>query len=267
MIAANLTPVLILCAGFATRMGELAPGVPKPLLPLAGRPLLDHVLDQLAGLSELGESHLVVNRRSFDRFERWVGEHHALGSRLHLWDNGCEHPDRRPGANADLRFLWKRAGRPEKALVAGGDNLFLFSLRPFWTSFLQGAETLVLALREPDLQERRRSGVLELDSDGFARALVEKPERPRSSWVCPAIYACQRSAFRRLEEYLDGGQPTDGLGNFISFLIERERVRAFRVEGRRLHIGSPESYRAAERALAGTRSPAGYEKRSPDQDS
>lgn len=227
-------------------MGELTKSVPKPLLLIAGRPLLDHLLDRLAGLAGLGEIHLVSNRASLRHFETWAGARAASGLEVRVWDNGCDRPDRRPGAIRDLERLWRHAGRPERALVAAGDNIFLFPLAPFWRRFLEIEENLVLALHEPDLEERRRSGVLELDVDGRVLALYEKPVRPPSSWVCPALYGFQRSGFLKLAEFLEGERAGDDLGRLIAYLIERETVMAFRVKGHRLHVGSRDSYRKAE---------------------
>ena len=248
--SAKVTTVLLLCAGFGARMGEMTRSVPKPLLPIAGRPLLDHLLDRLTGLAELGEMHLVTNRGSRQRFERWAGERAPGGPELRLWHNGCARAEERPGAIADLDFLWRRAGRPEKAVVAGGDNIFLFPLAPFWREFHRRRENVVLALREPSLEERQRTGVLELDEDDRVLALHEKPERPPSSWICPALYGLRCSGLLRLAEYLDGDRPSDDLGRFIAFLVEREPVVACRMRGRRLHVGSPESYWEAERYFA-----------------
>jgi dTDP-glucose pyrophosphorylase len=47
--AVNLRKALVLAAGKGTRMGGLTRDVPKPLLPLGGKPILHHVLDRLAG--------------------------------------------------------------------------------------------------------------------------------------------------------------------------------------------------------------------------
>ena len=67
---------IILCAGFATRLRPLTLDRPKHLLPIAGRPMLDHLLDRLAE-SGIRSGVLVTNHRFAPNFERWVaaGEH------------------------------------------------------------------------------------------------------------------------------------------------------------------------------------------------
>jgi MurNAc alpha-1-phosphate uridylyltransferase len=51
-------PLMIFAAGFGTRMGALTADRPKPLIPVAGRPLIDHTLDQASGA---GAGRVVVN--------------------------------------------------------------------------------------------------------------------------------------------------------------------------------------------------------------
>jgi glucose-1-phosphate thymidylyltransferase len=54
---------LILAAGYATRLRPLTDDVPKMLLPLAGRPMLDYLLDRIREVEEIDELHLVTNAR------------------------------------------------------------------------------------------------------------------------------------------------------------------------------------------------------------
>lgn len=51
-------PLMLFAAGFGTRMGALTATRPKPLIPVAGRPLIDHALDQAAAA---GAARIVVN--------------------------------------------------------------------------------------------------------------------------------------------------------------------------------------------------------------
>ena len=62
---------LILAAGYATRLRPLTDSIPKQLLPVGGRPMVDWILDRIVETSA-DEIHLVTNARFAEDFERWA---------------------------------------------------------------------------------------------------------------------------------------------------------------------------------------------------
>ncbi|MCP4656489.1 MAG: NTP transferase domain-containing protein, partial [bacterium] len=134
---------ILLCAGYGTRMGSLTAQTPKPLLPVAGKPILDYLLEQLLGFENLDAVHLVTNRRYVEPFRGWA-ERWRRGIEIHD-DGSTANADRR-GAVGDLALVLERVGLPDGAFVGAGDNILRFSLRPFWRAFVDGAENRVLAL-------------------------------------------------------------------------------------------------------------------------
>lgn len=242
---------LLLCAGYGTRMGDLVATTPKPLLEVAGRPVLDHLLDQLRGLPRLAAVHVVSNARHAAAFRAWAGSRAADAPwPLAVHDDGSTSPDDRLGAVGDLGFVLDRLPvLPAGALVAAGDNILRFSLAAFWAHFLDGATSRVLALHEPRRERLERTGVLELGPDDRVLRLVEKPSEPPSTWACPPIYALKRPSLGRVVPYLARVASTDEIGRFIADLVAHETVVAERIAGERLDIGSPESYRRADELL------------------
>ena len=62
---------IILGAGYATRLRPLTDDVPKPLLPVGGRPILDWILANIRQVDEIDQIHVVTNSRFVDQFEAW----------------------------------------------------------------------------------------------------------------------------------------------------------------------------------------------------
>ena len=62
---------LILAAGYATRLYPLTLNRAKPLLPIAGKPAIAHIVDKLKGVKELREIIIVTNNKFYKQFLAW----------------------------------------------------------------------------------------------------------------------------------------------------------------------------------------------------
>jgi len=235
----------LLCAGYGTRMGALCRATPKPLLPLAGRAILDYLADELLAWAELDAIHVVTSSPGAAAFRRWAAHRDP---KITIWDDGRGRPEERRGAVGDLAFVLERIGIPARALVAAGDNVLRFPLRPVWETFLAEGDDRVLALHEPDPAALRRTGVLELAGDRVV-CLHEKPAEPPSQWACPPFYFLGMDALASVAGYLAGGGSADEIGRFLAHVVTRRTVRVSRVRGQRLDVGSPETYRRADALL------------------
>lgn len=246
---------VILCAGFATRMYPLTRDFPKPLLPVAGRPVLDYLLDQVADCAGISAVHLVSNARFYDHFCRWRDDHlarHTYGAlTIEIYNDGTRDNENRLGASADLALALKMIGVPDKILVSGGDNIYRFALAPLWRKFLQGDEHRIVALVEEEEERLKRTGVLEFGADERVIRLHEKPENPPSHWVCPPLYFFQPAVWTEIEHFLASSPNHDAPGHFIAYLCRKSMVRGFQLRERRLDIGSIETYEQADAELGG----------------
>jgi len=69
--------VIILAAGYATRLYPLTLTQPKPLLPVAGKPMIEYVLDNLAPIGGLERVYVVTNAKFATHFQKWADTYHA----------------------------------------------------------------------------------------------------------------------------------------------------------------------------------------------
>lgn len=241
---------VLLCAGYGTRMGSLAARFPKALLPVAGRPLLDDLVDQLVASGRVEALHVVTNHRDHAHFVDWRSTRPAGGPPIALHDDGTRHVEERLGAVGDLAFVLGRAGLEGPLLVGAGDNLFRFDLGAFLDDFAAGPGSLVLVAPERDPAKLRRSGVPEIDATGRLRRLHEKPERPPTELVCPPLYGLAPDAIAQVPAFHRDHPGADAPGHLIGWLAEHAHVRTREMRGKRLDVGHPESLEAAEAWLA-----------------
>ena len=218
---------LILAAGYATRLLPLTDTIPKQLLPVGGRPMVDWILDRIAETSA-DEIHLVTNARFAPGFERWAEDKDV---RVH--DDGTRSNDDRLGAIGDIQFV----GLDDDLLAIAGDNLFDYSLADYEAYWRAKSASCVAVYDVGDLDLAKKYGIVDVDADDRITDFVEKPEQPPTTLCATATYLYTREDAARVETYLAEGNPPDQPGNFVAWLHTRSPVYAYRFPGEWYDIG------------------------------
>lgn len=240
---------LILAAGYATRLYPLTLDRPKALLPVGGKPMLDHLMEQLEQVEGLDEVYVVTNSRFAEAFREWAAARSGLP--LRIIDDGTVDDDSKLGAIGDLDLTIREAELDDDLIVLAGDNLFSESIAPFPVFALRKGGPALGVYDVGDLDTIRRYSVIELDDDDRVTRLEEKPERPRSTLAGIALYFYPRSALRHVGEYLEDGNNPDQPGRLVQWLYPRTAVYGWRVPGRWFDVGSKETLAEADRAFTG----------------
>jgi len=230
---------LILAAGYATRLRPLTDSIPKQLLPVGGRPMVDWILDKVRETSA-DEVHLVTNARFATDFERW-----AKGKDVRVHNDGTTSNDDRLGAIGDIQFV----GLDDDALVVAGDNLFDYSLADYETYWRakDGSCVAVLDVGDPELA--KKYGIVDVDSDDRIVGFVEKPENPPTTLCATATYLYNREHVQQVQTYLAEGNPPDQPGNYVAWLHTRAPVYAYRFRGEWYDIGDRDQLLEADNRM------------------
>lgn len=223
---------VVLAGGFAKRLWPITLNRPKPLLPVAGRPLLDYILDLVP--PEFLPVMISGNARFRGAFEEW-----GRGKPVELVVEEAYSEEEKLGATAALHRLFQLLR--DDLLVLAGDNLIRLNLREFRGA--AGDEPCVALYDIGDLRKvRGRYGVAVVEG-GYIAEFQEKPEEPRSTLVSTACYFLPRDALGRLGEFLaESPRGHDAPGYFLSWLSERLAIRAFLGVEEWLDIGDRASY-------------------------
>jgi len=234
---------LILAAGYATRMGAIAQDRPKALLPVAGRPVLDYLIEAIFSVASIQHVSLVTNQKFFGKFQEWSDNRRQWAVRI--INDGTVSNEKRLGAIADLQLAIGQDATDSDLLVAAADNIFMLSFPRFVEFFSQCDTDCITAHREDDIARLRKTGVIEMDGKGRVISFEEKPEHPRSLYACPPLYILKRETLRLVSEYLGSNQNSDAPGHFIEWLASRSPLHAYLFEEPRYSIGDEPSYRQA----------------------
>ena len=237
---------IILAGGYATRLRPLTEDLSKCLLPIAGRPMVDWILDRIEEVDEIDAVHLVTNSRFAPDFERWAASRPGVG----IHDDGTSTNDDRLGAIGDVAFTLERASIDDDVLVIAGDNLFDYDLNEyvgFWRS--KGVASAVAVHDVGDLRLASQYGIVALDASERVIDFVEKPADPSSTLAATATYLYHREHVPLVARYLAEGNAPDQSGSFFEWLRSREPVYAYRFSGTWLDIGDREQLLAADNML------------------
>jgi glucose-1-phosphate thymidylyltransferase len=230
---------LILAAGYATRLRPLTDTIPKQLLPVGGRPMVDWILDRIAETSA-EELHLVTNARFAPDFEEWAADKDV---RVH--NDGTTSNEDRLGAIGDIDFV----GLDDDLLAIAGDNLFDFSLADY-QSFWRGKGGSCVAVHDVgDRELAKKYGIVDVDEDDRITNFVEKPTEPPTTLCATATYLYTREHAGLIPTYLAEGNPPDQPGNFIAWLYRRAPVYAYRFEGEWYDIGDRDQLLEADNRM------------------
>jgi len=244
---------LILAAGYGTRLHPLTEDRPKPLLPVGGRPLLDHLAENLGRVAGLKEIIVVVNGRFEEDFRAWTERlRPGLETPLRLLSDGTEQPDERLGAVADAALAIDRAAPDEDLIVVAGDNLFEFEIADMVRAAEDrpSASAVVAVERRSSTAGLERSGVAEVDESGWIRRFFEKPKDPPGRTAAAPLHLYRRETLALFGRYVESGGETDAPGHFLEWLVPRRKVWGWTMSGPRHDIGTPETYRETREHFA-----------------
>ena len=239
--------VLILAAGYGTRLYPLVKDTPKPLLQVAKKPLINHLMDKIAGFEDLKEVLVVTNNKFHTHFLQWAEKNKKFSAAIHIINDGTNSPEDRLGSVGDIRFVLQNHKVSDDLLVLGGDNLFDYELTGYIRFAQEKKPQVTIGLYDiGDIKEAKNFGVVQIDKSGKVISFEEKPAAPKSSLIAMCSYYFPKSSLGLVEEYLQKSKRADQAGDYIRWLSEEKGVYGFKFQGKWYDIGSVESYKEAQ---------------------
>jgi glucose-1-phosphate thymidylyltransferase len=244
--------VVVLAAGYATRLYPLTLNQPKPLLPVAGKPMIEHVLDHLAPITGIDRIYVVTNAKFAGHFQKWSEDYRAAKSRLEFTvvnDGTTSDADKR-GAIGDIHYVIQSQNVGDDLIVVAGDNLFSEKLGDFGR-FCREKNAPVLALYDVgDLEQIKKYNSISVDAAGRITFFEEKPKNPTSTVTGIALYFYPKSTLPFIKQYIAEGNNPDQPGRLIQWLYPRTPVYTWQVSGLWFDIGSKETLEEANKIFA-----------------
>jgi N-acetyl-alpha-D-muramate 1-phosphate uridylyltransferase len=230
---------IVLAAGLGTRMRPYNGHIPKPLVEIGGKSLIDYSLDRLA---DAGVESVVVNVHHLaDILER----HLAPRQRPHIVIS--DERGELLGTGGGITKALPKLGDAPFFLV-NSDTVWLDGVRPNFTRMSEAfdPQTMdVLLLLAPTTNSIGYAG-----RGDFAMRPDGRLRRRRENEVVPFVYA--GAAVLSPALFADAPKGAFSLTVLFDRAAETERLFGLRLEGVWMHVGTPEAVAAAEAALAST---------------
>ena len=239
--------VLILAAGYATRLYPLTLTKAKPLLEVAGKPMIEWVIDNLSPVPDIDTIYVVTNNKFAADFERWAEKYQARNPnrKLKIVNDQSTDDSDKLGAIGDINLVLSRENLAnDDLIVVAGDNLFSEPLTEFARQ-ARGSEATLATYDVGDLEAIKKYSAITMDDEGVITSFEEKPAQPTSTLTGIALYYFSRDTIPLFKTYIEEGNNPDQPGRFIQWLYPRRRVKTHQIHETWFDIGSKETLEKA----------------------
>lgn len=244
---------LILCAGFGTRLQPvLGNNLPKPLVEVAGKPIITHIIEKLEHIPEVKRVNVVTNELYFNHFLNWR-ETIQTKTRLtiKIINDKVKSAESRLGSIGDVYYTMEKEYLQAPLLVIAGDNLFDFSLNPFMQMFKEKKAPLVSLCNIENKELLKSLGNAIIDESSRIVSFIEKPANPYpEALAATAIYLYTAETMNDLRQYVRENDDLDKSGSFIQWLHKKRPVYGCICKGKFFDVGTPETLEQAQKAFS-----------------
>lgn len=244
--------VVILAGGFATRLWPLTEKIAKPLIPVAGKPLISFLIEKIP---ENFPITISTNAVFAEDFEDWKKSFPHRNIDIFIEDSASE--TEKKGALAATALCIKKKNIQYDLVLLAGDNYFDFDFQEFFDFYntvptspllaaydiqsIDEAKKFGVVVPHPEKKEKKGGEVLEFE---------EKPENPSSPFVSTGAYVFPKKYFNDIIEY--SSEHGDDLGGIFESLRKKEvTIRYFSFAENWYDIGSFSAFLEANGAILG----------------
>ena len=204
---------LILAGGSGRRLRPITHKTAKQLVPIANKPILHYVIEDLVGvgITELG----IVVGDTAQEIEKSVGN----GS---LWDANITYiKQEKPLGLAHAVLISEPFLGKEKFVMYLGDNMFEDSLHDVVDGFEKSSTNARLLLAK--VHNPQSFGVAEVDEQGAIKGLVEKPENPKSDLALVGVYLFDSTIHRAVKAIEPSNRGELEITDAIQWMIDENQ--------------------------------------------
>ena len=223
---------MILCAGYGTRLKEYTKDLPKPMLPISGKPMLEYTIKHLASL---GITNLIINLHYLaDKIVSYFQDGKKWGVKIKY--SYEEKPFGTAGAVKKAENLLQKT---ENFFLLYGDTICNENYQNLLNSHKNKSEAIATII----LHKRIKSNsIVEIDKENKITKFIERPQEKgnhnKEHWVNSGLYCFNKEILEYIPEAVYSDFPKD----IFPKLIASSRLYGYPLKGYRQAIDSPDRY-------------------------
>lgn len=238
---------VILAGGYGTRLYPLTINAPKPMIPVAGRPMIEYLIEKIINRDDISEIFIVSNEKFTHVFEEWLTK--KPNPKITIVNDGTTSNETRLWPIGDLDFLMKKYPITEDLLIFWWDNLFEDDLSGVIETFKEKGDIVVL-YDVGELELAKQLWNVTLDTDNTVTSFVEKPENPSSTLCATMVYAIKQEHLKYIPLLLEEGKQKNAgeikAGELIAYIMRYEKFWWKTLTWKWFDIGTLEQLKKAE---------------------
>jgi glucose-1-phosphate thymidylyltransferase len=231
--------LILLAAGFATRLEPLTLNQPKHLLPVKKGLFVDPLMRQLFETNkEFNRKVIITNDKYFAQFEKFAQK---LNQGYEVYNDGVNSKDNRIGAIGDLLNVIQKAGLNDDLLVIAMDFIFEdFDFGSLIDFFKAKKSSVTVARKEENIEEIKAGSCILFDKKMKITRFEEKPKNPFSNLYGAPYYLIKKDDLKYVKNLPH--DLWDNCGQIVKAILKESSIYAFQYDGKYLHMTTINDY-------------------------
>ncbi|MEM5832419.1 MAG: nucleotidyltransferase family protein [Candidatus Aenigmatarchaeota archaeon] len=240
--------VIILAGGFGQRLKPISEFLPKTLLPVNGKPLLDYIIYKIEEIEDIDEIIISTNKYFENHFNYWIEKYNGNKKILLVVEPSLKEEEKL-GAIGGLNYALKTLNIEDDILVIASDNFLDVNLKDMVYLFKKERK-IIIGVYEIIKDDPSRFGIV-LMQNNVIIDFQEKPKEPKSRLVSTGCYIIPKEKIKLIEDYINSKMNPDALGYFFEWIVKKETVLGFKFDGIWFDIGTVDAYKELDRLVRG----------------